>query len=84
MGHRAIDQVLSRAQLAKADSDFTYFSDLLLAAEALGKTITAGMLAAVSEDKDRNRYRVEHRLVRADGLGDWAHAIEDVTTQPKV
>ena len=40
------------------------------------------MLAAVSEDKDRNRYRVEHGLVRADGLGDWAHAIEDVLTGP--
>lgn len=80
MGHQAIEQVLARARLAKSDSDFTYFSDLLLAAEALGKLIAIGMLTAISDDKDRNRYRIEHQLVRADGLGDWARAIEDVLT----
>ena len=81
MGHRAIDQVLNRAHLARSDSDFTYFSDLLLAAEALGKLITVGMLAAIRNGKDRNRYRLEHGLVRAAGLGDWARAIEDVLNQ---
>jgi hypothetical protein len=82
LGHQAIEQVIRRANLAKIDSDFTYFFDLLLAAEALAKIITLGMLAAVDDDKDRNRYRIEHSLVRADGLGEWARAIEDILTGP--
>lgn len=82
MGHRAVEQVLKRADLAKSDSDFTYFHDLLLAAEALAKAVTVGMLAAVVDDKDRNRYRLSHALVRGDGLGDWGQAVEDILTGP--
>jgi len=82
MGHCAIEQVLKRADLAKSDSDFTYFNDLLLVAEALAKVVTVGMLAAVVDDKDRNRYRLSHALVRGDGLGDWGQAIEDILTGP--
>jgi hypothetical protein len=77
MKHRAIEQVLQRANDAKADSDFDYFFSLLLAGEALAKTITLGLIAALGDDKDRNRYRLEHLLVKADGLGDWSKAIED-------
>jgi hypothetical protein len=40
------------------------------------------MTAAISEDKDRNRYRLEHSLVRSDGLGDWGRAIEDLLSGP--
>jgi hypothetical protein len=40
------------------------------------------MLAAIGDDKGRNRYRLEHQLVRADGLGDWAKVIEDALTGP--
>jgi hypothetical protein len=77
MTHKAIDQVLERAERAKADSDFTYFFSLLLAAEALCKTMVLGMVAAIVDDKDRNRYRLEHLLVRSVGLGDWGRAFED-------
>ena len=77
MKHIAIEQVLERAERAKSDSDFTYFFSLLLAAEALAKTIVLGVVAAIADDKDRNRYRLEHQLVRSDGLGDWGRVIED-------
>lgn len=80
MTHKAIQQVFQRVDLSKDDSDFTYFFDLLLAAEALAKTVTLGMVSAISEDKERNKYRVEHALARADGMGDWGRAIEDVLT----
>ena len=82
MGHAAITQVLKRAELAREDSDFTYFFSLLLAAEALTKTIVLGIVAAIGDDKDRHRYRLEHQLVRAEGLGDWSRAIEDALTGP--
>jgi hypothetical protein len=80
MTHKIIAQVLNRAEQAKSDSDFTYFFDLLLAAEAIAKTIILNMLAAVGDDKDRNRYRIEHSLVRADGLGDWGRSLDDILT----
>ena len=82
MVHVAIDQVLKRSILAKDDSDFTYFFSLLLAAEALAKTVVLGVVAAITDDKDRNRYRLEHQLVRADGLGDWGKVIEDALIGP--
>lgn len=82
MKHRAIDQVLGRVEQAKSDSDFTYFFALLLAAEALAKTVTLGIVSALGDDKDRNRYRVEHTLARSDGFGDWSRAIEDALTGP--
>jgi len=82
MKHIAIEQVLQRAERAKSESDFTYFFSLLLAAEALAKTMVLGIVAAIADDKDRNRYRLEHQLVRSDSLGDWAKVIEDALTGP--
>lgn len=80
--HRAIDQVMQRVRVAKADSDLNYFFSLLLAGEALFKTVTLGIIAALEDDKDRNRYRLEHTLARADGLGDWGRALEDALSGP--
>ena len=82
MKHIAIEQVLERAERAKSDSDYTYFFALLFAAEALAKTIVLGMVASIAEDKERNRYRLEHQLVRADGMGDWGKVIVDALTGP--
>lgn len=69
--HAAIDQVMQRTDYAKEDSDFTYFFSLLLAAEAISKIAVVGIVASIGDDKSRNRYRLEHQLVRSDGLGDW-------------
>lgn len=82
MTHRAIDQVLQRVQDAKSDSDFNYFFSLLLAGEAVFKTVTLGMIAALGDDKDRNRYRLEYTLARADGLGEWGRVLEDALSGP--
>ena len=82
MNHIAIEQILARAEMAKSDSDFTYFFSLLYAIEALAKTIVLGIIASIVDDKDRNRYRLEHQLVRADGLGEWGKVFEDALTGP--
>lgn len=82
MKHIAIEQVLARAERAKSDSDYTYFFALLFATEALAKTMVLGMVASIADDKDRNRYRLEHQLVRSDGLGDWGKVIEDALIGP--
>jgi len=80
MRHAAIDQVTQRAENAKSDSDFTYFFTLLLLGEALAKAAVLGLVAAIGDDKDRNRYRLEHQLVHADGVGDWGRVVEDALT----
>lgn len=82
MSHRAIDQVFQRVQDAKSESDFNYFFSLLLAGEALFKTVTLGLIAALDDDKDRNRYRLEYSLARADGLGEWGRGLEDALSGP--
>ena len=82
MSHSTIEQVFQRAESAKADSDFTYFFSLLLAGEAIAKTTILGIIAAIADDKDRNRYRLEHMLVRSDGLGDWSKVFNDVLSGP--
>jgi tetratricopeptide (TPR) repeat protein len=80
MSHAAINQILERAERAKSDSDFTYFFTLLLAAEAMAKTIILGLTGCVTDEKDRHRYRIEYDLVRADGMGDWGRALDDILT----
>ncbi|HIE2482556.1 TPA: NB-ARC domain-containing protein [Pseudomonas aeruginosa] len=80
--HVAINQVMRRTEAAKEDSDFTYFFSLLLAAEAVAKTVVIGIVASIGDDKNRNRYRLEHQLVRSDGLGDWGRVLEDALSGP--
>jgi hypothetical protein len=82
MPHGAIEQIFTRAERAKEDSDFTYFFSLLLAAEALAKTTVLGFIACLAEDKDRHRYRLEYQLAHADGLGDRGRVLEDALTGP--
>ena len=41
-----------------------------------------GMLAAIDEDTQRNRYGLVYKLVRANGLGDWSNVIEDALSGP--
>src|SRR3546814_20018573 len=39
-------------------------SDVFSSDLAIAKTIILGMVSAISDEKDRNRYRLEHQLVR--------------------
>lgn len=82
MSHAAIEQIEKRVHLAKEDSDFTYFYALLLQGEALLKTVVLGAIAAIVNDPDRHRYALEYTVLKADGLGPWARAIEDAMNGP--
>jgi hypothetical protein len=77
-----VTRVLKRADREKADSDFSYFFSLLLAGETVLKVAVAGVVASLIDDKDRNRYRLEHSLLRADGIGDWSQALNDALGGP--
>src|SRR3954452_18230588 len=74
--------MLQRIEVARSESETALFYDLMIAGELIVKLAVAGLLAGVADDRDHNQYRVEHRLVRADGLGEWAAALEDIVTGP--
>ncbi len=82
MAHRMLDALLHRVNIDKQESDFAYFWALLLAGEAMMKTIALSLLAGIDEDTQRNRYRLVHKLVRANGLGEWSDTIEDALSGP--
>jgi hypothetical protein len=71
-----------RLESTKNDSDLAYFYDLLLLGEQLTKILTLFLVSAINEDKDRNKYRHEHFLVRANAIGDFSKTIDEVLTGP--
>jgi len=71
-----------RIELDKGDSNSAYFSSLLYGYELVTKLTTAAFVAAISDDADRHRYRIEHQLVRASGVGDWCAALNETFTGP--
>lgn len=75
-----IDRFLPRLNAAKSESDYSYFFDLLLLGELVTKTTALYLIANINEDKDRNKYRQEYNLIRADGIGDFALVINNVLT----
>lgn len=77
MIHKLLHQVVERCELAKTDSDAAYFLSLLYLGESIFKTITAVAVSSILDEHDRNRYRLEHSLVRASGIGEWASTLED-------
>ena len=80
---RAIFEGINRRILLdKEDSDSAYFQALTLKLEYLTKLVTAGVLACVGDDAARHRYSQEHTLVRADSVGDWVHALNNVLGGP--
>lgn len=82
MDFKPLLRMLERIQGARDDSDTSLFFDLLYMGEMLLKLVGAGLVAAVGDDRERHRYRQIHRLVRADGLGEWSEAINEVLTGP--
>ena len=74
--------MFDRVEVARSESETALFYDLMIAGELVLKLVVAGLTSAIAEDRDRNRYRIEHRLARADGLGEWAGALEDLVTGP--
>jgi hypothetical protein len=82
MPFRPLDKMWERVDIAREDSDTSLFFDLLYVGEMVTKIVVAGMVAAISEGRERYRYRQIHRLVRADGLGEWTSALDEILTGP--
>jgi hypothetical protein len=79
---KPLDQIWQRVEVAKQDSDSELLNDLLLGGELVMKLATVGLLAGIPDDREKHRYRLASKLVRADGLGDWAAALDDMLKGP--
>jgi len=67
-----------RVEIARQDSDTALFLYLMYSAEQLVKLACTGLVATLCDDVDRHRYRLSHRLVRADGIGDWSAVLDEI------
>lgn len=77
-----IDRLMEKIQVSKSESDFTYFFNLLVAGEAITKIITLIIASSINKNEDRHQYRILYDLVRANGIGDWSKALDDILTGP--
>jgi len=66
----------------REEGDIAYFNALMLKLEFLTKVVTAGVVACISDDIDRHRYTLEHKLVRANSLGEWTEILNTALVGP--
>jgi hypothetical protein len=74
--------MLERVDRAREDSDTSLFLDLMYFGELITKVTTIGLVSAILNDKERHRYRHLHKLVRADGIGEWCEVLDATLTGP--
>lgn len=77
-----LNRMRARIALEQQDSPSSYFFSLLYGCEFVIKLTTAGFVAAIGEDADRTRYRIEYRLIRATGIGEWVDSLNEVLAGP--
>lgn len=82
MDYRPFVLMEDRVDSAKNESDISFFYDLLLFGELMTKIITVGLVSALNDDNNRTRFRFEHRLVRANAVGEFAQTIVELLTGP--
>ena len=70
-----------RVETTAQESDVAYFYELLHLGELLTKLVVASIVASI-DDRDGNRYTLEHDLIRADSLGDWVNKMDEALTGP--
>lgn len=77
---RLFDELDHRIALDRDDGDYAYFNALTLKLEYLTKLVVSGVVACIADDTDRQRYSLEHKLVRADSLGTWTKTLRTAVT----
>jgi hypothetical protein len=82
MALKPIALMNDRVNRSREDSDTALFHDLLYAGEFLVRLTTAAIVAAIEDDRDRHRYRLLHKIVRADGIGEWSSVLDDALGGP--
>lgn len=68
----------SRIDRDRDAGDTDLFLSLMYFGEMLTKLVGSGMIAAIDDDRARLRYAQAYKLVRTNGIGDWAAAIQEI------
>ena len=71
-----------RVALDRDEGDVAYFNALMLKLEYVTKVVVSGVVACIGDDVDRHRYTLEHKLVRADSMGNWAEVLNTALVGP--
>ena len=71
------NRIDDRVARDREEGDYAYFHALILKLEYLTKIVVSGVIACVGDDADRHRYSLEHKLVRANSIGEWAFGAAD-------
>ena len=79
---RLFDSIDNRIALDKEDGDYAYFHALNLKLEYITKIVASGVIACIGEDVDRHRYSLEHKLVRANSIGEWVKTLNKALVGP--
>lgn len=79
---KPIDLMADRTVRNGEESDTIFVMELLYLGEFIVKITTGMLVAALDDSKDQHQYRIMHRLVRADGIGEWVSALQDVLSGP--
>ena len=80
MTFKPFERMWERVDIARDDSDANLFNTLMYMGEMLTKVVATGLVSAIGDDRDRQRYRQLYQLVRADGIGDWSRIIDETLT----
>lgn len=75
-----IEHMLRRTEASKDESDSSFFYDLITLGEMVTKFTALFLVSSIEDDVERTRYRFEHKLVRADGIGDFSQTITSIAT----
>jgi hypothetical protein len=75
-------RMMERAEIAREESDTSYGLELLYLGELVIKVLVVEVLASIEDEREQYRHALEYRLVRADGIGEWAEALDEALTGP--
>src|SRR6266496_2502528 len=75
-------RMLERAEVARHESDTSYYFELLYLGELIIKVLVIEVLACIEDEPDQYRHALEYRVVRANGIGEWADALDEALTGP--
>jgi len=73
-------KMADRVALSMSEGDVALFYDLGLYLEYVTKIVTAGVVACLGDDANRHRYSLEHKLIRANAIGEWVETLDAALT----
>ena len=82
MAFLPIEQMRDRLARDQTESDVAAFHALMYYGELMVKTVVAALVSALADDPERQRYGFLHRLVRANGIGEWSTCLRELCTGP--